>query len=111
MNALRVQRSIETKVAEELKPVYLDVTNESAMHSVPPDSESHFKLVIVSTEFEGKTLIKRHQAVNAILATELRDDIHALSMETLTAADWEKRGGAIMSSPQCLGGSKADAQA
>ena len=35
----------------------------------------------------------------------------ALSMETLTAADWEKRGGAIMSSPQCLGGSKADAQA
>ena len=105
---MRVQRSIETKVAEELKPVYLDVTNESAMHNVPADSESHFKLVIVSEKFAGLTRIKRHQTINGILEKELREDLHALSMETLTAEEWEQRHGRTFDSPACLGGSKAD---
>ena len=105
---MRVQRSIETKVAEELKPVYLDVTNESAMHNVPADSESHFKLVIVSEKFAGLTRIKRHQTINGILEKELREDLHALSMETLTTEEWEQRHGRTFDSPACLGGSKAD---
>ena len=105
---MRVQRSIETKVAEELKPVYLDVTNESAMHNVPPDSESHFKLVIVSEKFAGLTRIKRHQTINGILEKELREDLHALSMETLTTEEWEQRHGRTFDSPTCLGGSKAE---
>ena len=105
---MRVQRSIETKVAEELKPVYLDVTNESAMHNVPPDSESHFKLVIVSEKFAGLTRIKRHQTINGILEKELREDLHALSMETLTTEEWEQRHGRTFDSPTCLGGSKTE---
>ena len=105
---MRVQRSIETKVTEELKPVYLDVTNESSMHNVPPDSESHFKLVIVSEKFVGLTRVKRHQTINGILEKELREDLHALSMETLTAEEWEQRHGRTFDSPACLGGSKAD---
>ena len=105
---MRVQRSIETKVTEELKPVYLDVTNESSMHNVPPDSESHFKLVIVSEKFVGLTRVKRHQTINGILEKELREDLHALSMETLTAEEWEQRHGRTFDSPACLGDSKAD---
>ena len=108
MNALRVQRSIETKVAENLEPVYLDVMNESAMHNVPPGSESHFKVVIVSEKFVGLTRVKRHQKINAILEKELREDLHALSMETLTTEEWEQRHGRTFESPACLGGSKAD---
>ena len=107
---MTVAERITTKITAALIPEHLEVINESHMHHGGAGAESHFKLVIVSAEFEGKTLIKRHQAVNAILETELRDDIHALSMQTHTAADWEKRGGMVMSSPQCLGGSKADAQ-
>lgn len=106
---VRVQQAIEAKVAEALEPVHLDVVNESHMHSVPPGSESHFKLVIVSDRFEGVPRVKRHQTVNAILEKELREDIHALSMETLTAEEWRKRGGRTFDSPQCLGGGKADA--
>ena len=105
---MRIQRSIETKVTEELKPVYLDVTNESSMHNVPPDSESHFKLVIVSEKFVGLTRVKRHQTINGILEKELREDLHALSMETLTSEEWEQRHGRTFDSPACLGGSKAD---
>ena len=105
---MRVQRSIETKVTEELKPVYLDVTNESSMHNVPPDSESHFKLVIVSEKFVGLTRVKRHQTINGILEKELREDLHALSMETLTAEEWEQRHGRTFDSPSCLGGGQAE---
>ncbi len=106
---MSVAERIEAKITEALAPSHLQVINESHMHSVPPGSESHFKLVIVSDAFDGDRLIKRHQAVNAILARELSHDIHALSMETLTRSEWEKRGGATFASPQCLGGGKAEA--
>ena len=106
---MSVADRIEAKVIAALAPSHLQVLNESHMHSVPPGSESHFKLVIVSDAFDGDRLLKRHQTVNGILAKELSDDIHALSMETLTPAEWEKRGGATLTSPECLGGGKADA--
>ena len=51
-----VQETIEKKVRESLDPVHLEVINESHMHSVPPGSESHFKVVVVSSKFEGKQL-------------------------------------------------------
>ncbi|MGI9323235.1 MAG: BolA family protein [Pseudomonadales bacterium] len=38
--------------------------NESGNHNVPPGSESHFKLVLVSSEFDGKPLVQRHRLVN-----------------------------------------------
>ena len=46
--------------------------------------------------------------VNGILAKELREDIHALSMATHTAPEWRERGGKVMESPLCHGGGKAD---
>ena len=104
-----VQQAIESKIRASLSPEHLRVVNESHMHSVPPGSESHFKLVIVSDAFEGKPLVRRHQLVNGILAEELQERIHALSMETLTAAEWRRRGGETTDSPLCLGGGKADA--
>ena len=103
-----VQQTIESKIKASLSPTHLRVVNESHMHSVPPGSESHFKLVIVAQAFEGQTLVRRHQAVNGILADELAGEIHALSMATHTAAEWERRGGQVDPSPQCLGGSKAE---
>ncbi len=106
---MSMQRTIESKIGASLKPRHLEVINESHMHSVPPGSESHFKLVIVSDAFVDQPLVKRHQAVNRILADELRDGIHALSMETLTDAEWRRRGGRTFASPPCHGGSKADA--
>ena len=105
----RVQQSIETKVAEALAPVHLDVINESHMHSVPPGSESHFKLVIVSDRFAGLTRVKRHQTVNGILEKEFHDGLHALSMETLTAEEWTARQGRTFNSPACHGGGKTEA--
>jgi len=106
---MTVQQTIEQKIQTALTPNHLDVINESHMHNVPPGSESHFKLVIVSKAFENLSLVQRHQKVNGILADELKNDIHALSMETLTGPEWESRSGKTMASPQCHGGGKAEA--
>ena len=105
---MTVQADIEQKLAETLTPAHLEVINESQMHNVPPGSESHFKVVIVTDAFEGVSRVRRHQQVNGILAKELKEDIHALSMQTMTPDEWTARGGQVMASPECLGGSKHD---
>lgn len=105
---MSVQETITRKLSEAFQPAHLDVANESHMHDVPPGSESHFKVVLVSDAFEGRRLVQRHQAVNGVLGDELSGTIHALSMETLTPAEWQDRGGALRASPPCHGGSKAD---
>lgn len=103
-----VAKAIENKVLEAVHPDHLEVINESHMHSVPPGSESHFKLIIVSGAFDGLRLVGRHQLINAALKDELAGPVHALSMETLTPAEWTERGGKVLSSPACHGGSKHD---
>lgn len=47
----------------------------------------HFQALIVSSEFEGKRLIQRHQLVYKALGDRMREEIHALSMKTLTPAE------------------------
>ncbi len=49
----------------------------------------HWYATIVSSEFEGKRLIQRHQTVYATLGTRMKtDEVHALSMKTFTPAEW-----------------------
>ena len=104
---MTVQQYIKAKIVASLAPTHLEVINESDMHNVPPDSESHFRLVVVSDRFEGQALVQRHQAVNRALAAELSGGVHALALQTLTPAEWEQRGGRSPTSPPCLGGGKA----
>lgn len=53
-----VENSIRSKLQNRFNPKVLQLINESHMHNVPRDSETHFKVVIVSDEFEGMPLIK-----------------------------------------------------
>lgn len=48
----------------------------------------HFFATIVSAEFEGLPRVRRHQRVYAALGDRMREQIHALSMKTLTPAEW-----------------------
>ncbi len=52
----------------------------------------HFFATIVSVEFEGMSRIKRHQRVYQALGDRMRAEIHALSMKTLTPAEWAAQG-------------------
>lgn len=102
---MTVEDDITDKLTQTLAPQHLEVINESHMHNVPPGSESHFKIVAVSDQFEGKMLIARHRMINKTLAEELAGPIHALSLHTMTQSEWIEKGEAP-ASPPCMGGGK-----
>jgi stress-induced morphogen len=105
---VEIQRLIEQKLRERLVPAVLEVLNESSRHSVPPGSETHFKVVVVSDAFEGKPLVERHRLVYEILAEEMRSGVHALTITSRTPGEWQKSEN-VAPSPPCLGGSKTSA--
>ena len=51
----------------------------------------HFEAVIVSAEFRGKNKVRQHQLVYRALGSRMREEIHALSMQTFTPEDWACR--------------------
>ena len=106
MNAMSVLAKSIRKKLNSLKPTYLEIQNESHMHSVPPNSETHFKVILVSEEFNGKSRIARHQVVNNTLAEELSGPVHALSIQAFTQYEWQKRDGYVAPSPNCRGKEK-----
>jgi acid stress-induced BolA-like protein IbaG/YrbA len=52
----------------------------------------HFQALVVSAEFTGRSRVQRHQLVYAALGDRMREEIHALSMQTLTPDEWQGRG-------------------
>lgn len=101
---LNLQTSLEMKLTEALQPLHLEVVNESHMHNVPPNSQTHFKVVVVSQAFAGKRPVQRHQLVYGVVADELRNGVHALALHTYLPDEWQGRA---PSSPDCLGGGAA----
>src|ERR1043166_1237684 len=93
---------IKEKLQAYFQPSYLEVVNESHQHSVPPGSESHFKVTLVSEVFVGINQVKRHQTVYEVLKDEMKN-IHALSLHTYTPEEWQEKEGAPLS-PKCRGG-------
>ena len=73
--------------------------NESAMHNVPPDSETHFKLVIVADDFIGMSKLNRHKVIYKTLS-EIMKKIHALSIQAFTKDEY-KSNPIILNSPDC----------
>lgn len=106
---MSVQLQIEAELRAAFAPQFMDVANESHMHSVPANSETHFRVVLVSDQFEGKRQVGRHQQVYAVLGDQLAGPVHALALHTYTPEEWQAREQAAPDSPDCLGGSKADA--
>ncbi|XP_010862088.1 bolA-like protein 1 [Esox lucius] len=102
-----VEGAIRTKLTQQLEPEHLEVHNESHMHAVPPGSESHFRVLVVSPRFEGLSLLQRHRLVNETLAEELRTCVHALAIQAKTPQQWFSNP-SLAKSPPCLGGSKGD---
>lgn len=88
-----VKDTIYEKITSILKPSSLEVKDESSQHAGHaamkglPAGETHFRVSVVSQEFEGLTTIKRHKLIYQILAEELAGPIHALSLKTKTPSE------------------------
>ena len=77
--------------AEELKTII--AAGLPCEHLTLEGDGRHWYATIVSAEFEGKRLIQRHQRVYATLGAKIQnDEVHALSMKTLTPGEWAAQG-------------------
>jgi acid stress-induced BolA-like protein IbaG/YrbA len=74
-------RSIEDSIRAGLDCTHVQVAGDGA----------HFEAVIVSAAFAGLTRVKRHQLVYGALGDRMREEIHALSMKTLSPEEWSSR--------------------
>jgi len=105
---LVIAQQIQDKIRQGMAFSHLDIINESHKHNVPPGSESHFKVVIVSEAFVGKRPVARHQLLYRLLAEELDGPVHALALHTYTVEEWQEVEEQFPPSPNCLGGSKKE---
>ena len=82
---MSVESSIREKLLWAFQPTRLDVLNESDLHAghggSPGTGESHFRVLIVSPVFTGKSRLERHRLVNETLAAELKGKVHALAIK------------------------------
>ncbi|MBI1206047.1 MAG: BolA/IbaG family iron-sulfur metabolism protein [Azospirillum sp.] len=82
---------MRTKLTEALHPVRLEIEDDSARHAghggANPQGESHFNLTVVSAAFEALSRLARQRLVYGIVADELAERVHALSLRTLTPAE------------------------
>jgi BolA family transcriptional regulator, general stress-responsive regulator len=96
------------KLEDAFKPLHMELINESPQHGLPESAEKHFRLVMVSSAFEGVSRIDRQRQVNAAIAEELAAHIHAFTMQVFTPDEWDKKQGKTFASPACLGGGKRE---
>ena len=73
--------SIEESIRAGIACTHLQVQGDGA----------HFEAIVVSPQFAGLGRVKRHQLVYAALGERMREEIHALSMQTLTPEEWASR--------------------
>ncbi len=93
---MSVEKSIREKLTKAFSPQELSVENESAKHAGHAGArdhlgrvtgETHFRVRIVSSHFEGKSRVDRHRQVNAALKDELAGPVHALAVKAMTPAE------------------------
>ena len=73
---------IKTKLSENLNIDLLEIVDESHKHANHAQSSGgHFRVRIVSEDFQDKSLIERHRMVYGILGDMLKNEIHALSID------------------------------
>jgi acid stress-induced BolA-like protein IbaG/YrbA len=76
------RRSIEEIIGKALECTHVEVHGDDGVH---------FEALIVSPAFAGLARVRRHQMVYAALGDRMREEIHALSMQTLSPEEWAVR--------------------
>jgi BolA protein len=107
---MTVEEQLAQRLRSSFSPRWMELENESHQHSVPANSETHFRLVMVSDAFRDLRPVARHQRVYGEVKDLLEGPVHALAMHLYDEREWAERGAPAPQSPDCLGGSKADSR-
>jgi BolA family transcriptional regulator, general stress-responsive regulator len=82
--AMATRDLITEKLSTAFAPQSVEVVDESHQHAGHsghrPGGETHFRVYIVAEAFRGKSRIERHRMINATLASELQNGVHALAI-------------------------------
>jgi len=76
------RKSIEEAIRGAIECSHVDVRGDDGVH---------FEALIVSPAFAGQSRVRRHQMVYAALGDRMREEVHALSMHTLSPEEWAAR--------------------
>ncbi len=85
---------IENRLRDALAAERVEVVDESHLHAGHEGARGgggHFRAVIVSDRFAGQSAVERQRMVYAVLADEMKAEIHALSMRTFTPDEWNQQ--------------------
>jgi len=88
---MSVADSIHAKLTDAFAPVHLDIIDESHLHAghagARPEGETHFRVEIVASTFDGMSRVERQRMVHRVLADELGDRVHALALRVRSPSE------------------------
>ena len=99
-----IKEKIEESLKTGISSLFIEVINESPNHNVPDGAESHFKVIVVSDDFENLRQVQRHQLIYKVLSEQMKL-IHAIALHPFTKTEWDSNQQSSSDSPDCLGGS------
>ena len=91
---MELSERIENRLRDALAAERVEIVDESHLHAGHEGARGgggHFRAVIVSDRFAGQSAVERQRMVYGVLADEMKADIHALSMRTLTPDEWNQQ--------------------
>ena len=94
-----IESQIVNTLSSFMNLASLKIINQSFMHNVPEGSESHFKIVVVTNDFNNLSIIQRHKLIYKTLDS-LMNEIHALSIHAFNEEEF-KLNPVILDSPEC----------
>jgi BolA family transcriptional regulator, general stress-responsive regulator len=87
---MSIKDTISAKLSSRFTPAFLDVVDESMLHQGHggwrEGGETHFRVRIATSHFDGMSRVAQHRAVMETLDAELNDRVHALAIEVLPSA-------------------------
>ena len=90
--SLSIENEIKNRLSKKMDLIHFEMKDFTGRHLNHKTHEGgfHLEAIIVSNDFQGLTLIKRHQKVYEAIGDLMKHEIHALSMKTLIQSEWEK---------------------
>ena len=99
---MTLQSQIEAILSDAFKNEFVSVQNDSHKHAVPKGAETHFLIEVISEQFAGQSLLKRHRLVQQLLK-EVTPMVKAISLHTFTKSERENTSTDVIQSPNCKG--------
>jgi len=82
---------IKNKIKSNINIIKIEIIDQSSNHLNHPGNSGggHYKALIISNDFDGKSLIERHQLIYSALGNLMTNEIHAFSMKTMTESEFK----------------------